>query len=83
MPEEIAIQVELKSLLRRFAAPERGPQFSQRLPEGATVADLLQRLDIAPKWIGFVAVNGSKSPPQQVLAEGDRVDIYPPFLSGG
>jgi len=83
LADEITVQVELKSLLRRFAAPERGAQFAQRLPPGATVADLLQRLDIPQKWIGLVAVNGSKRPGEQVLADGDRVDLYPPFLAGG
>ncbi len=83
MADAIVVEVELKSLLKRFASPERGVRFKQELQVGDDVARLLAMLDIPRKWIGLVGVNGRRARAEQVLADGDRVDIYPPFLSGG
>ncbi len=83
MGEEIAVDVELKSLLSRFATKEKGTRFSEKLQAGDSVARLLERLDLPTKWIGLVAVNGRKVARDHLLNDGDRVQIYPPFLSGG
>jgi molybdopterin synthase catalytic subunit len=56
------------------------------LPEGATVADLLVRLQkdlSAPVLRGIaVSVNAAYATPAQVLCEGDEVGLLPP-VSGG
>lgn len=83
MADEIVVEVELKSLLKRFATAEEGVRFSRRLQAGDDVARLLAQLEIPRKWIGLVGVNGRQARPEQVLADGDHVDVYPPFLSGG
>ncbi len=83
MAEEITVEVELRGLLQRFARPETGVRFSQSLPQGATVADLLAGLDLPAKWIGLVAVNRRQATREQALADGDRIQVFPPFLAGG
>ncbi len=83
MAEEFSVEVELRGLLRRFARPETGVKFSRRLPAGATVADLLAGLDLPAKWVGLVAVNRRQASREQALSEGDQVQLFPPFLSGG
>ncbi len=83
MGEQFTVQVELKWRLAGYAPAGQGPSFAHTLPAGATVAQLLADLALPAKWVGLVAVNGAKSPPERPLAPGDRVQIYPPFLSGG
>jgi molybdopterin converting factor small subunit len=83
MADEITIQVELKGLLQRFARPETGTHFSRRLPAGTGVADLLAGLDLPAEWVGLVAVNRRQADREQPLADGDVVQIFPPFLAGG
>jgi molybdopterin synthase catalytic subunit len=51
------------------------------LPDGATAADLLAALDLAPRSC-VVAVNRVYAGPGQSLAEGDEVALVPP-VSGG
>ena len=83
MAEEISVEVELRGLLQHYASPEAGVKFSRTLPTGATVADLLAGLDLPARLVGLTAVNGRQAGREQVLANGDRVRIFPPFLAGG
>jgi sulfur carrier protein ThiS len=54
------------------------------LPPGATVADVLARLDIPARHVHLVMVNGSQEPDRQrVLVEGDELVIFPPVAGGG
>ncbi len=59
------------------------------LPEGASVADLLDRLsepakDLAPTLRGIaVSVNAEYATAAQVLCEGDEVGLLPPVSGGG
>ena len=55
---------------------------SMSLSEGCTVGDLLARLEVRGEEIAFVAVNGSRVEPSQILQEGDRVKLYQ-FVGGG
>ncbi len=52
------------------------------LPEGTLVIDLLARLQIPREEIAFVAVNGSRVPWSQPLADGDEVKLFQPVGGG-
>jgi len=53
------------------------------LPEGATVADLIGRLDVDEHLVCLIAVNGRAAERAAALADGDRVDLVPPVTGGG
>ena len=50
--------------------------------QGETVARLIERLGIPPEEIKLIFVNGSHVQPGVVLAEGDRVGLFP-AVGGG
>jgi molybdopterin converting factor small subunit len=72
------VRVSLYSALRidRFAEDE------VELPEGATVIDLADRLQIALQDIGIVMVNARSGTFQQTLQPGDRITLIPPIGGG-
>ena len=54
------------------------------LPGGSRVADLLLYLEIAlPLDALLLAVNGRIGDPEQILEEGDQVNIMPAISGGG
>ena len=72
------VLVSLYSALRidRFAEAE------VELPEGATVADLLDKLQIPLQDVGIVMVNARSGTFQQKLQAGDRITLIPPIGGG-
>jgi sulfur-carrier protein len=72
------VRVSLYSALRinRFAEDE------VELPEGATVTDLANQLQLALKDIGIVMVNARSGTFQQKLQPGDRITLIPPIGGG-
>ncbi len=75
----IHVAVRCFATLHRFqpATPERHP-----LPEGATAADLIRDLGIPPADVTILFVNGQHAEPDRVLADGDRVGLFPPVGGG-
>jgi sulfur carrier protein ThiS len=55
-----------------------------RLPEGSTIADLLQHLQVAlePDAL-LLVVNGRMAELEQTLLEGDQVNLMPAISGGG
>lgn len=51
------------------------------LPEGSTVAALGQALGLPGRQC-VVVVNGAATTPDAPLAEGDRVQVFPPMAGG-
>jgi sulfur-carrier protein len=72
------VRVSLYSALciDRFAEDE------VELPEGATVIDLADQLQIALQDIGIVMVNARSGTFQQKLQAGDRITLIPPIGGG-
>ncbi len=67
-----------------FATFQTG-RFDRRrivLPAGATVSDLLSRLDIPADEVGVLVVNHRDAVLDQPLADGDRVTLIP-VIGGG
>lgn len=58
------------------------PKAMIAVPEGSTVGDLVARLNVPMEQIAFAAVNGSRAPFSQVLADGDEVKLFQPVGGG-
>jgi molybdopterin synthase sulfur carrier subunit len=72
------VLVSLYSALRidRFAEAE------VELPKGATVTDLLDKLQIPLQDVGVVVVNSRSGTFQQKLQADDRITFIPPIGGG-
>lgn len=73
------VAVRCFATLHRFqpANPER-----HAVPEGSTAADLIRGLGIPLEDVTVLFVNGVHAEPDRVLAEGDRVGLFPPVGGG-
>lgn len=75
----IYIQIKLfATFLEKL--PDNADHFP--LEEGAAVADLANRLGIEPKDAKLIFVNGRKGALDTILADGDRVGLFPPVGGG-
>jgi len=73
------IQIKLfATLLEKL--PENADHFP--VADGCTVGDLVTELDIDPKDAKLIFINGRKGALDSVLAEGDRVGLFPPIGGG-
>jgi putative ubiquitin-RnfH superfamily antitoxin RatB of RatAB toxin-antitoxin module len=65
-----------------LAMPERQELIALEVAAGSTVADAIRQSGLAEMFDGFeldltkVGIFGQKSKPDQVLRDGDRVEIY-------
>ena len=74
----IRVRVSLYSALRSDRFAEAGVE----LPEGAAVADLLDKLQIPLQDVGIVVVNARSGTFQQKLQADDRITLIPPIGGG-
>lgn len=80
MERATEIQVEVA-----YALPEEQFLVEVRLPEGATVADAIRESGLQVRYPGLdpaaagVGIFGRPCPLSQVLAAGDRVEVYRPL----
>jgi len=69
-----------------YATPERQEIVSVELPVGTSVAEAIQRSGLRNRFPGLeidpagVGIFSRKVPLDQVLEDGDRVEIYRPLL---
>jgi len=70
--------------VRLFASFREGrfPQARMEVQNGATPAGLLERLGIQLPDVGILLVNGRHANPEQALADGDSVAVFPPIAGG-
>jgi hypothetical protein len=65
-----------------FALPDRTTEIALRLPAGATLADALERSDLAARHPDAdlarvrVGIFGKRADRNVILADGDRVEVY-------
>lgn len=72
------VLVSLYSALRTGRFSEAGVE----LPEGASVTDLLDKLQIPLQDVGVVVVNARSGTFQQKLQADDRITLIPPIGGG-
>ncbi len=75
------ITVELQGYLDQYA-PGEDATFSYDVAVGATVGDVLERLQISEELAAAVIVGGEATDRERALAEGDRLTLMPPLAGG-
>jgi len=67
--------------LRRYH-PSQDKSLSVNIPQGSSVADLLKLLTIIPGEIGVIVRNSQLAQQEDVLEEGDILELYE-VMGGG
>ena len=70
------------TLGKKFAEHDPISGFEIEIPQGASVGDLIDRLDIPKSKIGLVSVQGRLVKAQTTLQQGDFIRIYRPIFGG-
>lgn len=76
------LEVRLFATLRRHVPSAGGGVLAVDVPEGSTAADVIAKLRINVNEVHLAMVNGVRSPLDRVLAEGDRLGLFP-AVGGG
>lgn len=79
----LKVEVHLTATLAAYLpAGARGDRLILDVPPGATVAQIVDALRIPPHLERLTVVNGHDASPEQALADGDVVSIFPPLAGG-
>jgi len=82
---EVTMRVRVKlyaTLGRHLAGVEPGVPFELEVPNEATVADLVNRLNLPREEVKVAFVNGRARPMDWALEAGDEIGIFPPVGGG-
>lgn len=74
----IHVTVRLFATLRE----NREKEMIMRLPNGATIKDIIERLNIPQKDAAILMINGRGAKLDSILQDNDTLSIFPP-LGGG
>jgi molybdopterin converting factor small subunit len=79
----VKVAVHLTATLRAYLPPgTRGDSVVLDLPDGATVDQVVHSLRIPPSMERLTVVNGLDATPDQPLADGDVLSVFPPLAGG-
>jgi molybdopterin synthase sulfur carrier subunit len=78
---QISVRV-FATLCRYIPGISAGTPVEIELPDGVTVADILEKLGIPAREVKIAFVNGRTRPPDWMLKSGDEVGIFPPIGGG-
>jgi molybdopterin converting factor small subunit len=70
------------TLCRYVPGISAGTPIEIELPDGAVVADLIERLEIPAREVKIAFVNGRTRPMDWLLNAGDEAGIFPPIGGG-
>ena len=77
------VEVKLFATLQSYLpAGARGDSVSIDLPPNATVGEVVASLNIPSDVACLIVVNGRDADPEQVLAPGDELALFPPLAGG-
>jgi len=77
------VEVRLFALLERYLpADSDGDAASLDVPLGTTVRDVIELLEIPRDLSCLTVINGRDAPPEQRLAPGDVLSMFPPLAGG-
>jgi molybdopterin converting factor small subunit len=72
------VKIKLFATLRKFGPDEQEIE----LPDGATVDDAINMLNLPVKISLLKIVNGEHRPPKHPLKDGDELALFPPIAGG-
>lgn len=75
---QITVTVKLFALLRHGRFQEQ----TIALDEGASIAEMITRLEIPVKDLAVALVNGKRAEPGVILRDGDTLSLFP-LIGGG
>ena len=75
------VRVKCFTGMRRFA-PADQPEFDIEIDAGASVASLLELLEVPPDLQPIVAVNGARAETNRSLHDGDTIVLFTPVEGG-
>jgi len=79
----ITVQVKLFATLRQhMPGLGIGERFPVKLPDAASVRDLMQQLELPEEQVKLIFVNGLFQDLGHALSDGDEVGIFPPVGGG-
>lgn len=77
------VAVHLTATLRAYLPPgTRGDHVVLDVPDGTTVDQVAHSLRIPPDLERLTVVNGRDAAPDQTLADGDVLSLFPPLAGG-
>ncbi len=76
------IEVRLYATLRRHTPQQPNGCLALELKQGATVREAVSLLGIDPAEIHLLMLNGVSAALDSVLAENDRLGLFPPVGGG-
>ncbi len=78
------VEVHLTATLRAYLpAGTAGDSVVLDVPDGTTVDQVVHSLRIPSELDRLTVVNGRDAAPDQPLAEGDVLSVFPPLAGGG
>lgn len=78
----LVIEVRLYATLRRHSAQASGGTVSVEVPEAINMWELVGMLNIPGEEIKLIMVNGKQADWHTILADSDRVGLFPPVGGG-
>jgi sulfur carrier protein ThiS len=79
IPVDISVTFNLS--LKRYAGTEDG-KIKVKMPEGATVKQLLNNFKVIPGEVGLIIINSEIAKQETVLKDKDELELYP-VVGGG
>lgn len=77
------VAVHLFAHLARYLPPgAEGDGVTLELAPGTTVGQVIERLGIPPAASALAVINGLDAGPEQTLADGDVLTMFPPLAGG-
>lgn len=75
------MRIELKcfATLAQYVPPGDDPR---EVPDNLTVAGLMAHFKLPAEEVKLIFVNGKRVEPDHLLADGDRVGLFPPVGGG-
>lgn len=81
--ENVKVEVRLFANLAKLLPPgSQKKRAEMTIRKGATINDLLDKLNIPPKVTNIIMVNGIHQNRETELKEGDVVSVFPPIAGG-
>ncbi len=78
----MTVEVRLFATLRRHAPASPNGVMAVEMPAGSTVLELVRALNLDPKEVHLIMVNGTGCGFEQPISDGDRIGLFPPVGGG-